>query len=42
MERTEMPTSYQVHEGIKDFERKGLRVIPFHTFCMERGLPRII
>lgn len=39
MERTEIPAFYQVHEGTKDFEKKGVRVLPFHLFCEELKLP---
>jgi predicted AAA+ superfamily ATPase len=39
MDRTEIPIFYQVHEGTNDFEKKGVRVLPAHTFCRELGLP---
>ncbi len=39
MERTAIPKFYQVHEGRKDYEKKGVRVLPIHTFCKELGLP---
>jgi len=39
MERTRIPKFYQVHQGKMDYERKGVRVIPVHTFCKELRLP---
>jgi len=39
MERTSIPKFYQVHQGRKDYEKNGVRVIPVHTFCNELGLP---
>lgn len=39
MERTPIPKFYQVHQGRKDYEKKGVRVIPIHTFCNELCLP---
>ncbi len=39
MERTAIPKFYQVHQGRKDYEKKGVRVLPIHTFCKELGLP---
>jgi hypothetical protein len=39
MERTKIPRFYQVHEGKKDFEKKGARVLPVWTFCKELRLP---
>ncbi len=39
MEKIEIPAFYQVHEGTKDFQKKGVRVLPFHAFCGELGLP---
>jgi predicted AAA+ superfamily ATPase len=39
MERTSIPRFYQVHEGRKDYEKNGVRVIPIHTFCNELCLP---
>ncbi|KKL48427.1 hypothetical protein LCGC14_2325630 [marine sediment metagenome] len=39
MERTSIPKFYQVHEGRKDYEKKGVRVLPIHTFCKELCLP---
>lgn len=39
MERTSIPKFYQVHEGRKDYEKKGVRVLPVHTFCKELCLP---
>ncbi|MFZ1984405.1 MAG: ATP-binding protein [Desulfatitalea sp.] len=34
-ERTAIPRFYQVHQGEKDYEAKGIRVLPFMTFCQE-------
>ena len=39
MERTQIPAFYQVHQGTKDYEKKGVRVLPVHTFCKELFLP---
>jgi len=39
MERTSIPKFYQVHEGRKDYEKGGVRVLPIHTFCKELCLP---
>ena len=39
MERTRIPKFYQVHQGKMDYERKGVRVIPVHTFCKELHFP---
>lgn len=39
MERTQIPAFYQVHQGTKDYEKKGVRVFPVHTFCKELSLP---
>lgn len=38
-ERTRIPEFYQVHKGEKDFEKKGVRVLPAHTFCKKLQLP---
>ncbi len=38
-ERTRIPEFYQVHKGEKDFENKGVRVLPAHTFCKKLQLP---
>jgi hypothetical protein len=40
-ERTEIPCFYQTHIGEKDFgnAEATVRVLPFHKFCMELGLP---
>ena len=38
-DRTQIPKFYQVHEGTKDFQKKGIRVLPVHTFCKELSLP---
>jgi len=39
MERTPIPKFYQVHTGSKDYEKKGIRVLPAHKFCKELLLP---
>lgn len=39
MERTGIPKFYQVHQGKRDYEKGGVRVLPFHTFCKELHLP---
>jgi len=38
-ERTEIPVFYQVHLEETDFVSKGIRVMPFATFCRELKLP---
>ena len=40
-ERTEIPCFYQTHLGQKDFgnAEDTVRVLPFHSFCTELGLP---
>jgi len=37
-ERTPIPLFYQVHMGQADYEKAGVRVLPFGTFCREVGL----
>jgi predicted AAA+ superfamily ATPase len=39
IERTKIPKFYQVHEGTRDFEKRGVRVLPIRTFCKELQLP---
>jgi predicted AAA+ superfamily ATPase len=39
MERTRIPEFYQVHKGKKDFEKKGIRVLPANIFCKKLQLP---
>lgn len=39
MERTPIPKFYQVHTGNKDYEKRGVRVLPAHKFCKELLLP---
>jgi predicted AAA+ superfamily ATPase len=34
-ERTRIPGFYQVHTGNKDYEKKGVRILPVQTFCRE-------
>ena len=38
-ERTGIADCYQVHAGTRDYEKKGIRVLPFQTFCRELRLP---
>jgi len=38
-ERTDIPKLYQVHQGIRDYEKNGIRVLPVETFCSELGMP---
>lgn len=38
MERTSIPRFYQVHQGKRDYEKGGVRVLPVHTFCKELDL----
>ena len=39
MKRTSIPRFYQVHQGNRDYEKNGVRVLPVHTFCKELCLP---
>ena len=39
MERVQIPRFYQVHKGNRDYEKKGVRVLPFHIFRKELMLP---
>lgn len=39
MERTQIPQFYQVHTGKRDYNKKGVRVLPVHTFIRELSLP---
>lgn len=38
-ERTEIPKLYQVHNGSRNFEKQGIRVMPLVKFVTELGLP---
>lgn len=38
-ERTSIPRFYQIHLGKKDFEKNGIRVLPFTAFAKELRLP---
>jgi predicted AAA+ superfamily ATPase len=40
-QRTAIPRFYQVHLGRRDFgnAETDVRVLPFHSFCVERGIP---
>ncbi len=37
-ERTSIPRFYQVHLGKANYEKRGVRVLPFSVFCEEVGL----
>jgi uncharacterized protein len=39
MERTQIPKFYQVHTGKKDYEKKGVRVLPVQKLIKELSLP---
>ena len=32
-DRTPIPTFYQVHTGTRDYDKQGVRVLPFQRFC---------
>ena len=38
-ERVKIPKFYQVHQGQKDYEKNGIRVLPVLTLCKELDLP---
>jgi hypothetical protein len=38
-DRTRIPELFQVHTGTKDYEKKGIRVLPVETFCKELHMP---
>ena len=38
-ERVQIPKFYQVHTGTRDYEKEGIRVLPFCTFCREQLMP---
>jgi predicted AAA+ superfamily ATPase len=38
-ERVQIPKFYQVHQGQKDYEKNGIRVLPVLTLCKELDLP---
>jgi predicted AAA+ superfamily ATPase len=38
-ERVDIPRLYQVHTGTRDYEKQGIRVLPFHAFCKELSMP---
>jgi hypothetical protein len=38
-DRIAIPRLYQVHTGTRDYEKGGVRVLPFPVFCREEGLP---
>ena len=38
-DRAPIPEFFQVHTGNKDYQKKGIRVLPVQTFCKELHLP---
>jgi len=38
-DRISIPRLYQVHAGTRDYEKSGVRVLPFQVFCREEGMP---
>jgi uncharacterized protein len=38
-ERVRFPECYQVHTGTGDYEKQGIRVLPYFTFCREASMP---
>ena len=38
-QRVRLPECYQVHTGTRDYEKQGIRVLPFFTFCRELAMP---
>jgi predicted AAA+ superfamily ATPase len=38
-ERVAIPHCYQVHTGTRDYEKEGIRVLPFFSFCKELEMP---
>lgn len=38
-DRIPIPRLYQVHTGTRDFEKAGVRVLPFPVFCREEAMP---
>ena len=38
-ERATIPHCYQVHTGTRDYEKEGIRVLPFFSFCKELEMP---
>lgn len=38
-ERVNIPLLYQVHTGTRDYEKDGVRILPFQTFCKEESMP---
>ncbi len=39
VKRVNIPAVYQVHTGNRDYDKKGIRVLPFITFCSELLMP---
>ena len=39
MEKTQIPRYYQVYAGQRDYEKKGVRVLPVYKFLKELTLP---
>jgi predicted AAA+ superfamily ATPase len=38
-DRISIPRLYQVHAGTRDYEKSGIRVLPFAAFCREEIMP---
>lgn len=38
-DRIPIPRLYQVHAGTRDYQKGGVRVLPFATFCREEEMP---
>ena len=38
-QRINIPRLYQVHTGTRDYEKGGVRILPFQTFCKEESMP---
>ena len=38
-ERVMIPKCFQVHTGTRDYEKQGIRVLPFYSFCKEASMP---
>lgn len=38
-DRISIPRLYQVHSGMRDYEKSGVRVLPFQEFCRVESMP---
>ncbi len=38
-DRISIPRFYQIHTGTRDYEKSGVRVLPFAAFCREEVMP---